>query len=252
MKVLRNAAVAAMSLLALTSAASYNYLFIGDSITDGNWGSPKGWPCPSENRNTADFNHIYGHGYAEMTIGRLASENPDTATHYYNRGISGNTLPQMAARWDKDAMSLNPDVISILIGTNDVHAALKHGGVLDYAAWENTLDSLLIVSRHRNPDVKLILGTPFTAKAGKVWEKADYDTALAMTRRLAEIVRSVAGRHGATVVPYDELLEKTTADNPQVPASYWLWDGIHPTTQFHALMSQLWLERYAGGENQKR
>lgn len=252
MKVLRKAAAAAMSLLALTSAASYNYLFIGDSITDGNWGSPKGWPCPSERRNSADLNHVYGHGYAEMTIGRLASENPDTAVHYYNRGISGNTLPQMAERWDKDAMALNPDVISILIGTNDVHMALKHGGTLDYAAWEKTLDSLFTVTRSKNPEVRLILGTPFTAKAGKVRETADYDTAREMTRRLAEIIRTVARRHDATIVPYDELLEKTTAGNPQVPASYWLWDGIHPTTQFHALMSQLWLERYAGNKDQKR
>lgn len=235
----------ALSLLTVTAGSAYNFLFIGDSITDGNWGSPKGWPCPSEKRNNADLNHVYGHGYAEMTIGRLASQHPDTTVHYYNRGISGNTLPQMAERWEKDAMSLNPDLISILIGTNDVHAALKRGETIDYAAWEAKLDSLLTMTRKRNPNVRLMLGTPFTARVGKVGASPTYNDGLEMTRQLATVIRRVAERHGATLVPFDELVESLTSDTIQVPPSYWLWDGIHPTTQCHTLMSDLWLEKYA-------
>lgn len=242
---LRPLLLTVMSLMTVTGVSAYNFLFIGDSITDGNWGNPKGWPCPSENRNSADRNHVYGHGYAEMSIGRLASQNPDTTVRYYNRGISGNTLPQMAERWEKDAMSLNPDLISILIGTNDVQAALKRGETIDYTAWEATLDSLLTLSRERNPQVRLMLGTPFTARVGKVGASPAYEDGLEMTHRLAEVIRRVAARHGATLVPFDVLVEKLTSDTSAVPPSYWIWDGIHPTTPCHTLMSDLWLEKYA-------
>lgn len=246
MKNFHRVLLAGLSLLAVTAGSAYNYLFIGDSITDGNWGSPKGWPCPSEKRNKADQNHVYGHGYAEMTIGVLALERPDTTVRYYNRGISGNTLAQMAARWDEDALALHPDLVSILIGTNDVHEALKRGVTIDYDAWESRLDSLLTLTKEQNPDVRIMLGTPFTARVGKVGASPDYERGLEMTRRLAGVVRKVASRHGATLVPYDELIEKLTADTTQVPPAYWLWDGIHPTTQCHALMSRLWLEKYSG------
>lgn len=245
MKNLRRLLLAGLSMLAVSAGGAYNYLFIGDSITDGNWGSPKGWPCPSEKRNTADQNHIYGHGYAEMTIGVLASENPDTAVRYFNRGISGNTLSQMADRWDKDALALDPDLVSVLIGINDVHEALKKGEEIDYSAWESKLDSLLTITQERKPDVRIMLGTPFTARVGKVGASSDYGRGIEMTRKLADIVRKVGARHGAAIVSYDELIGKLTADTTHVPASYWLWDGIHPTTQCHALMSRLWLEKYA-------
>ena len=38
-------------------------LFIGDSITDGNWGNSDGSAQPSSVRNHWDMNHIYGSGY---------------------------------------------------------------------------------------------------------------------------------------------------------------------------------------------
>ena len=38
----------------------------------------------------------------------------------YNRGISGHKVFQLAERWDADCMSLKPDVVSILIGVNDI------------------------------------------------------------------------------------------------------------------------------------
>jgi hypothetical protein len=59
------------------------FLFHGDSITDGNRG-----------RNT-DPNHIMGHGYAFAIASRVGADFPASGFTFYNRGISGNTVPDL-------------------------------------------------------------------------------------------------------------------------------------------------------------
>ena len=44
----------------LLHASGPRVLFIGDSITDGNWGNACGMPKPTAERSLWDMNHIYG------------------------------------------------------------------------------------------------------------------------------------------------------------------------------------------------
>ena len=44
---------------------------------------------------------------------------------YLNKGVSGNTTTQMLARFDKDLLTANPEVVVILGGTNDIYYALR-------------------------------------------------------------------------------------------------------------------------------
>src|SRR5208283_3317346 len=82
-------------------------LFQGDSITDGNRG-----------RN-ADPNHILGHGYQFIIASEFAGHFPELNLTFVNRGVSGNTVSDLAARWQKDTLDVHPDVLSVLIGVND-------------------------------------------------------------------------------------------------------------------------------------
>lgn len=41
-------------------------------------------------------------------------------THYVNRGIGGQTTPQMLLRFKHDVINLNPAIVFILAGTNDI------------------------------------------------------------------------------------------------------------------------------------
>src|SRR3954470_23665676 len=86
-------------------------LFQGDSITDGNRG------------RSLDPNHILGHGYAFIVAAKYGSQYPKRHLTFLNRGVSGNTVADLTKRWDKDTIDLKPDVLSILIGIND----LGHG-----------------------------------------------------------------------------------------------------------------------------
>lgn len=89
-----NVFIAIFFILALTSislqAKGLKILFIGDSITDGNWGG--GNAKPSSQRSLWDMNHIYGHGFMFLCAAHYMSENPNAEYEFFNRGISGNSL----------------------------------------------------------------------------------------------------------------------------------------------------------------
>ena len=97
------------------SATSFVTLFQGDSITDGNRG------------RTQDPNHILGHGYASHVASTLGALHPERNLSFLNRGISGDTVASLQARWKSDALALRPDVISLLIGVNDILHRIKSG-----------------------------------------------------------------------------------------------------------------------------
>jgi lysophospholipase L1-like esterase len=61
-----------------------------------------------------------GNGYAFIIAGKLGLELVGNRPHFINRGVGGNRVADFYARWDDDAISLNPDLISILIGVNNV------------------------------------------------------------------------------------------------------------------------------------
>lgn len=79
-----------MLISATLQAGGLKILFIGDSITDGNWGSGDG--KPSSERTLWDMNHIYGHGFMYLCASHYLGEYPQYEYEFFNRGISGNSL----------------------------------------------------------------------------------------------------------------------------------------------------------------
>ncbi len=86
-------------------------LFQGDSITDS-----------GRNREDTAFNTArnLGSGYPMLSGAALLNKFEALNLKIYNKGISGNKVYQLAERWDKDCLELKPDVLSILIGVNDI------------------------------------------------------------------------------------------------------------------------------------
>ena len=218
----------------LSTAATL--VFIGDSITDGNWGTRGS--VASNLRNHGDYNHIFGHGYMEMTAGFFMSTFPSLDLTFYNRGIGGQTLTDIAARWQEDVIDLRPDVVFLLAGTNDVHYHLDHPErPFSVEAVKATLDSLVTVTRRDLPDAKIIIGTPFVARAGWVGETPTFDQRARLVAEIAQAYREVAAARNLEIVPFDTLVASLIAQGPR--PEYWIWDGIHPTTATHYRMSQL-------------
>ena len=92
-------------------------VFIGDSITDG-----------GRARKGRDYNHTMGQGYAFILAATLGDQLAERDLTFINRGISGDTIPDLQARWKTDVLDLKPDFLSILIGVNDTFTPKKEPG----------------------------------------------------------------------------------------------------------------------------
>jgi lysophospholipase L1-like esterase len=198
-------------------------LFQGDSITDA-----------GRDRAAADPNaaRALGSGYPLLAASAALAAHPDRGLRFYNRGISGNKVPDLAARWAADTVALAPDVLSILIGVNDFWHKLGKsytGTVQDY---ENQYTALLDETRRALPRVRLIVLEPFVLRCGAVDDRwfPEFDQ-----RRTA--AERVARRAGAAFVPlqqvFDDLARKSAPP-------YWAADGVHPTPAGHAVIAERW------------
>jgi len=221
-------------------------LFIGDSITDGGWGNSGGAPMASKDRNQTDMNHIYGHSYMMLCAAHYQSEYPDSDFQFYNRGIGGNSLYDMARRWKTDALDLHPDIVSILIGTNDIHyyidsLAKNPNAKFDIQAWSRQYRQLLDELKVQNPKVKIILGTPFVEKEGWVGNTPTFALRDSLIRLCAAQVEQIAAEYQTECLHYNTLFDHLVKTEPR--KSYWIWDGIHPTPAGHQRMADLWISR---------
>ncbi len=77
----------------------------------------------------------FEHGYALLIASHLVAERPEAQLKFHNRGISGNKVFQLAERWDKDCLALKPNVVSILIGVNDIWHTLNADEYDNLAKW---------------------------------------------------------------------------------------------------------------------
>lgn len=217
-------------------------LFIGDSITDGAWA---GGGTTTLKRNRWDLNHIYGSGYMYLCASHYQSKYPEKEYHFFNRGVGGHTLAHLEKRWEEDAIAMRPDVLSVLIGTNDVHHYLrsKNRTPFDFEDWEKRYRALLDRSLKANPKLKIVLGAPFAANTGSMHREDNFAIRDSMVRHCAAIVKKIAKEYNATYLPYNDLFDHLLKKCPTTKDTYWIWDGIHPTPAGHKQMAEMWIKK---------
>jgi len=196
-------------------------LFQGDSITDGGrW------------RTGSDFNHIMGQDYAYILAAEIGYRSPGRNLLFINRGIGGDRVPGLAARWQKDALEIRPSLLSILVGVND--ALSTNAETVE--EFESTYDHLLAQTIAALPGIKIVLGEPFVLPVGK--HKQTYARDLAMVGKMREAVDRLGAKYHLPVIHYQQAFD---AACKRAPADHWSWDGVHPTYAGHALMATEWL-----------
>lgn len=196
-------------------------LFQGDSITD----------CL---RGSYDSGAFMGSGYPCLIQSDLCLDRTDIEV--LNCGISGNRVTNLLARWKKDCINLRPDVISILIGVNDVWHEQSHQEGVDAELFEETYRVLLRCTKRMLPETKLILLGAYlthgTATDGTQWGGFYKEVALrnALTRRLA-------AEFGAEFLDLQRLFDEACE---KLPPEHWTQDGVHPTAAGHRLIANAW------------
>lgn len=224
-------------------AEGLRVLYIGDSITDGNWGG--GGARPSSQRDLMDMNHIYGHGFMFLCAAHYMSRYPEREYQFFNRGISGHTLYDLEKRWEEDVLAIQPDVLSVLIGTNDAGRYLKGEKMnpFNFVDWEETYRRLLDKVREQNPNLKLVLAAPFVEPVGSVGKSVEYPERERLVKRLGEIVKQIAEDYGAVFLPYQTMFDQLMEKHPTSQDTYWIWDGVHPTAAGHQRMADMWIKQ---------
>ncbi|MDB5246994.1 MAG: hypothetical protein JWQ40_1388 [Segetibacter sp.] len=204
----------------------FNFLFQGDSITDGN------------RTRDNDWNHVMGHGYPYIIASRLWFDFPAKGFHFFNRGISGNKLTDLAARWQKDTLDIKPDLLSILIGVNDTAAFIKGDKNFTAGEYEKGYRELLQQTKEKLPNVQLVLCEPFILRGARVNDKWNEYAAEIAQRQ--EIVKRLSTEHNAIFIEFQAAFDKALL---KAPAEYWIWDGIHPMPAGHELMAREWIQQ---------
>lgn len=200
-------------------------LFQGDSITD------------TGRSRENDINR--GFGYATLVSSDLTYTYPNEYITY-NRGISGNRIVDLYARIKADFINLKPDVISILIGVNDVWHELERQNGVDADRYFDVYCMLIEDLKRALPGVNIMILEPFTLKGEKT--ECWWDTFYPEVLKRAEKAKEVAAKYDLPFIPLQDKFDEAAK---LAPNAYWLRDGVHPTPAGHELIKREWLKAFA-------
>jgi lysophospholipase L1-like esterase len=154
---------------------------------------------------------------------------------YINRGISGQTTPQMLIRFRPDVVALKPEVVVILAGTNDIAG---NTGPMTHQSIEDNLASIAELARAHG--IRVVLSSLLPVSD---YEKtADGQPRNQTTRRPPDQIKAL-----------NEWMKKYAAENKLTYLDYYSAmiddkgflrdelsnDGLHPNVQGYQVMNPL-------------
>jgi acyl-CoA thioesterase-1 len=195
------------------------FVFIGDSITDAG--------------RLQRAYRPFGNGYVNFTANYLLAKYPQLNFCIFNTGINGNTVRDLERRWKRDCLSHKPNVLSVMIGINDLWQMSTSGeerqGVQEY---KSTYQELLSAVRQQG-DCQIVLMEPFMF-CGDAEDR--------MFRGLAGYINAVhnlAKQFDAILVSLQSAIDEKIKT---VPSDKWSDDMVHPYQWAHCWLSQQWIE----------
>lgn len=196
------------------------FLFQGDSITEAR-------------RANCDDPKELGSGYVRMLASDLTCRHADYEV--LNTGVGGNRVTDLLPRWRRDCLELYPDVLTILIGINDVwHELICQNGV-EAPLFEEVYRILLRETSSALPRTRIILMGAYVMHGSATDENWNYFERETAMRR--EITQKLAEEYGATYLDLQKIFEKALE---RCPETYWTGDGVHLTPAGHWLIAQAW------------
>ena len=197
-------------------------IFIGNSIVAGYpWGKSKGF--------TGVLRRILKDGDGDPADAPAFARS--TGFDIINKGVNGDTTAGIAARFDADVLSHNPDVVFFLTGANDFifREAGPEEAFANLEQMAEQADAIGAVSVYITP-------TPVDAdKAGYMWLAGcgiSYD---AVNRDLANFSEMLKGS-GRPFVDINRLYQEYVVELGDPELAY--LDGLHPTPDGHKFIAR--------------
>ena len=175
-----------------------------------------------------------GNGYPRYVTEELAATFPEVTFEFINQGIGGNRSGQLFDRIHTDAIAFEPDIISILIGVNDVWHRYSYKPVLTTdEQFEVNLRTILEKIREMT-QAKILLLQPYlldAEKSASMREEVD---------RIIAIVDKLAATYADAYVRLDELFTEAMKTQPE--PLYYSGDGVHPNANGAAFIARHYVE----------
>ena len=198
-------------------------LFQGDSVTDAG----------RDRSNPADL----GEGYPKFASAMIQDSYPDTEFEFVNLGISGNRTEHLVARLESDFIEVQPDIVSIMIGINDVWHHYEHDLVETTDEQFEANYRLILDNIKSRTNARILLIQPFLL-ASVVPSRGILCEELA---RKQEIIRKLADEYADAYLPLDEVLHTEATEEP----AHYSADGVHPTPDGACYIGEAYLRAVA-------
>lgn len=215
--------------------ANQKLLFIGDSVTDGGRQRPNG----------EGLSDALGKAYPAFVDGLLETVYPERAIRVVNQGNSGNTVRDLAARWETDVFAHRPDWLSVCIGVNDVWRQFDQPRRAEIAVPLDEYEAVLSrLCRETRPALAggLILMTPFYI------EDNPADAMRSRMDAYGAVVRRVAGEMDALCVDTQVAFNRALKHRHSAALA---WDRVHPNMAGQMILAKAFLDTVGfewGGE----
>lgn len=194
------------------------FLFQGDSITDAN--------------RDDDNDDSLGCGYAFLLASDLLKNKKDEF-RFINRGTSGDRITDVYARIKEDIINLKPDMMSILIGVNDVSHELTQNCGVTPEKFEKIYSMLIEEVTEALPEIKIFILEPFIMKG--IHTEARWDEFSSEVHKMAKASENIAKKFNLEFIPLQNKFDVAAADGNH---RYWSVDGIHPSAAGHQLIKE--------------
>lgn len=191
-------------------------VFLGDSITEAGAGP---------------------HGYVTLARQTLAAASPAAPPEVIGAGISGNRVPDLLARLDRDVLARKPDVVVVYIGINDVWHS-QNGRGTPKAEFDNGLRTIV-------EKIRAIGGTPVLCTPTVIGEKKSGTNPLDdMLDEYADITRGVAADVKAPLIDLRAACVAHLAEHNEADAKEGILttDGVHLTAGGNAFLAARMVE----------
>jgi lysophospholipase L1-like esterase len=202
-------------------------LFYGDSITDMN-----------RSRTVDKEAFGYGVGYVQHLAGELIYKDANKY-EIIDRGVSGNRIVDLYARIKADVWNHKPDVLSILIGVNDVWHEVNYSNGVELDRFDRIYRMLIDDTLKVLPNLKIMLLEPFFLEGSATQEKMDQFSAV---YDYAKVVKKIAEDYNLVFVPLQKAFNEKAKESSPV---HFLYDGVHPDAGGARLIANEWLKGFS-------
>ena len=195
-------------------------LFQGDSITDAG-------------RDRRNYHHL-GSGYPKYAAELISAAHPEIDFEFIDLGISGNRTCQLFDRLYPDAITLNPDIISIMIGINDIWHRYGQNKITTTDEQIEANYRSILKSLKEKTNAKIMILAPYLLDCDDKEEiREDLKTVLPIIRRLA-------AEYADVFIETDKHFEVALKTAPE--KLYYSADGVHPNANGAAFIGKLYAE----------